>query len=134
MTTQTPLLQFTDTAWQHIQKLLQQTDDKTQQYFYLNVYETGCTGYMYAPSLISEPAETDIAVLLASGDSVYIAKEAIMAVQGTTVDYVTASLGQKQMMYDNPNAEDLCGCGESFNLKPGIIAPGIKRYSGKMHG
>ena len=132
MSEQQSILIFSDAAWAHIQKLLAQADG--DHIFRFAVYETGCTGYMYAPSLVRAPQEGDVAMSMPTGEIIYIAPEAIPAIQGTFIDYVSSSLGQMAMTYENPNAEDLCGCGESFNLKPGIEAPGVKRYSGKMHG
>ena len=89
---------------------------------------------MYAPSLIANVEENDIAVQLENGHTIYISKVSIPAINGLYIDYEKGSLGQEQLTYDNPNSEDLCGCGESFNLKPGITAPGVKRYSGKLRG
>ena len=125
-----PLVTFSDAAWAHIQKLIKQHPEQGAL-FHLTVYETGCTGYMYAPALIQTPHDGDIAVSLESGSVIYVSPEAIPAIQGTHIDYISTSLGQSELNYQNPNAEDLCGCGESFNLKPGIEAPGIKRYRGQ---
>jgi|GEM_PF-393015 len=128
-----PVIQISPAAWQHISKLIDQTGTD-KKYFYLTIYETGCTGYMYAPSLIENPLEDDVKIILENGEAIYISKVSVPAIQGLHIDYKQASLGQQQLTYDNPNSEDLCGCGESFNLKPGISAPGVKRYSGKIRG
>jgi iron-sulfur cluster assembly accessory protein len=129
-----PVIQISQAAWEHIAKLIEQSGGAEKKYFYLTIYETGCTGFMYAPSLIETPVDDDIAIALENGETIYISKVSVPAISGLYVDYETASLGQQQLTYDNPNSEDLCGCGESFNLKPGIEAPGVKRYSGKVRG
>jgi Fe-S cluster assembly iron-binding protein IscA len=36
-------------------------------------------------------------------------------VQGTEVDYATEGLNST-IKFNNPNAQDLCGCGESFSV------------------
>jgi Fe-S cluster assembly iron-binding protein IscA len=36
--------------------------------------------------------------------------------QGTTVDYVREGLNFL-LKFENPNAQDHCGCGESFNIR-----------------
>jgi iron-sulfur cluster assembly accessory protein len=128
-----PIIKISPSAWDHISKLSQQSGSQ-KKYFYLTVYETGCTGYMYAPSFIEEPSDADISIVLDNCETIYISKVSIPAINGLSIDFEKSGLGQKQLTYHNPNAQDLCGCGESFNLKPGITAPGVKRYSGKLGG
>ena len=112
------ILQFTDAAAEHIQAILARNPEKKALRFV--VKRTGCSGLMYVPELIDAPAETDVPITNEARITVYLKANAVPAVQGTVVDYVDHSLGQKQLHFDNPNADSLCGCGESFNLKPGV--------------
>jgi iron-sulfur cluster assembly accessory protein len=84
--------------------------------FRLSVKKTGCSGYMYVPEMVNAKKESDIEVSQ-SNFMIYIDKEAAPLIEGTVVDYVKKSLGVSQLEFRNPNAESLCGCGESFNLK-----------------
>ena len=122
-------LSCSDAALEHIKTLIKESDN-SPSFFHLTIYETGCTGLMYAPSLITKPNDTDIKILM-NGLDIYVNKDAMIVLNGVYIDYVKVSLGQYQLTYDNPNADALCGCGESFNLKPGIEAPKIKKYSNK---
>jgi iron-sulfur cluster assembly accessory protein len=133
MSNQKPIIQINQAAWEHITKLIDQSGS-AKKYFYLTIYETGCTGFMYAPSLIEQSEDNDIEIVLENGETVYISKVSMPAINGLIIGFEQGSLGQQQLTYANPNSEDLCGCGESFNLKPGIEAPGVKRYSGKIRG
>jgi iron-sulfur cluster assembly protein len=108
------LLTFTDAAIHHIQKLLKNKGDHVA--LRLAVKKTGCSGYMYVPEIVTEKKETD-AVVEAPGFCVYVDKDAVAIIQGTELDYVKKNLGFEQLVFHNPNAEGLCGCGESFKLK-----------------
>ena len=85
--------------------------------FRLAVKQTGCSGYMYVPEIIDEPCEGDIEVETYDGFTVYVDPDAVDIISGTYIDFVAKSFGMEQLEYDNPNADSLCGCGESFNLK-----------------
>lgn len=84
--------------------------------FRISVKKTGCSGYMYVPEIVNTKKETDIEIrepdLL-----IYIDRDSLPMLDGTVVDYVQKNLGLSQLIFNNPNAESLCGCGESFNLK-----------------
>lgn len=108
------ILSFTDAALAHIRESIANKSGAVG--FRLGVKETGCTGLMYVPQLIEEVDPNDFHQTT-DGVDVYIPQDAIAAIKGTAIDYVSVSLGQKQLSYNNPNADSLCGCGESFNLK-----------------
>lgn len=110
-----PLLSFTKAAVKHIQHIMASKPNAIG--FRLAVKQTGCSGYMYVPEIISSVKEGDIHLEIAEGLPVYIDPNAKSLIQGTYVDYVQKALGQYALEFDNPNAEGLCGCGESFKLK-----------------
>ena len=108
------MLTFTDAAIKHIQTLLKNKGEHAA--FRLSVKETGCSGYMYVPEIVLEKKETDSE--LATVDfMVYIDHDALPIIKGATVDYIKKAFGFYQLVFNNPNAEGLCGCGESFKLK-----------------
>lgn len=108
------LLTFTDAAVKHIQKLLKNKGENAA--LRLSVKETGCSGYMYVPEIVLEKREAD-EVVHAPGFLVYVDPAAVPIIQGSELDYVKKNLGFEQLVFQNPNAEGLCGCGESFKLK-----------------
>jgi len=83
----------------------------------LGVKESGCSGYMYELDFVTEPndSNTDVTQALADGVTVLIAKEQLPIVRGTEIDYVVNGLNAS-IKFRNPNAENECGCGESFSI------------------
>lgn len=108
------LLTFTDAAVKHIQLMLKNKGDGAA--LRLSVKETGCSGYMYVPEVVFEKKDTDV-VVSAPNFFVYVDANAVSIIQGSELDYVKKNLGFEQLIFHNPNAEGLCGCGESFKLK-----------------
>lgn len=109
------LITLTSEAIAHVNDMIAKKGP--DYYFRMAIQETGCTGLMYVPSITKDLQDDDIAVPVDDSLIVYVDKQAVAAIKGTRIDYVSVSLGQKQLAYDNPNADSLCGCGESFNLK-----------------
>lgn len=108
------ILTFTKTALEHIQTMLKNKGERAA--LRLSVKETGCSGYMYVPEIVFEKSETDVTVETPLFH-VYVDQAAVKILEGTEVDYIKKDLGFTQMVFHNPNAEGLCGCGESFKLK-----------------
>lgn len=108
------ILTFTDAAILHIQNIL--TKHPSESMFRLSIKETGCSGYMYVPEIVQVQKPDDI-VLDFSRLPVLIDASSVSLIEGTLVDYIKKEFGQSQLSFNNPNAEGLCGCGESFKLK-----------------
>lgn len=85
--------------------------------FRLAIKQTGCSGYMYVPEIIDDVRADDIEVVRYEEFTVYVDPAAVSILRGTYIDFVAKSFGMEQLEYHNPNADSLCGCGESFNLK-----------------
>ena len=82
----------------------------------LRVKESGCTGYMYVLDLADAIAESDLPMPLADDVLLLVDKPSLPILRGTTVDYVREGLNAV-LRFQNPNAQDHCGCGESFNVR-----------------
>lgn len=108
------LISLTPAAEAHIKKMLSQKEAALG--FRVGVKQTGCTGYMYVPEIISTIISEDLKIEV-NGISIFIDKSAVEMLKGTEIDYVHKSLGVSVLVFNNPNAKSLCGCGESFNLK-----------------
>lgn len=108
------MITLTEAAAAHIGSMINKKGDKAA--FRLAVKKTGCSGYMYMPEIVDEKKSSDYEVI-ALGITIYIDHDALPLIQGTVIDYVKKGLGVSQLEFQNPNAESLCGCGESFNLK-----------------
>ncbi|MBU2887311.1 iron-sulfur cluster assembly accessory protein [Gilvimarinus agarilyticus] len=110
----TSLLDVTPTAAEHLKQQLAQ-DANDAQAVRLSVKESGCTGYMYVLDLVAAPSTDDIVLTLDNSIKLYVDPASVPVVRGTCIDYVTEGLN-RQLEFRNPNAQDYCGCGESFNI------------------
>jgi iron-sulfur cluster assembly accessory protein len=72
----------------------------------------GCSGFQYQMTLDKEPRADD-KILELEGLKVYVDTRSLMYLNGTEVDFVDGQNGSG-FKFDNPNAKDLCGPGESF--------------------
>lgn len=110
------IVTFTKAALSHLERTIARRGSGIG--FRLSVKRTGCSGYMYVPEIIDSPVSTDLVVETTAAFAVYLDPACIPLVTGTRIDFETKQLGMAQLVFDNPNADSLCGCGESFNLKP----------------
>lgn len=109
------LIKVTDPAIRHIKKTIERHPAAIA--FRLSVKQTGCSGYMYVPEVVVTAKPDDIEAYNQDGLLIYLAPEALLMIKGTTIDFTSRAFGMEQLVYDNPNTDSLCGCGESFTLK-----------------
>ena len=106
-------LRLTPAAVQHmISEVAKDSDARAVR---IAVKPSGCSGYMYAMDLVTQPEADDIELKPSDELSVYIAKESIPLLQGTELDLVKQGLNSV-LQFRNPNATAECGCGESFSV------------------
>lgn len=74
----------------------------------------GCSGLMYELNFDNTIIETD-KVLEDNGIKVVVDKKSFLYLVGTELDY-SGGLNGKGFVFNNPNANRTCGCGESFSL------------------
>lgn len=108
-----PVIQLTPATVKHIKQCLEQDETKTG--FRLGIKQSGCTGYAYVPEIIEKPKPEDLS-FEQDGVTIYVDPKSVPIIKGTVLDYVDAGLGQKQMVFRNPNETASCGCGESFEV------------------
>jgi len=80
----------------------------------------GCAGMEYDMSWAKkvEPLED---VVERDGARVIIDPQAVLYLLGTELDYTVDKLSA-QFVFNNPNQQSACGCGESVNLTPATAA------------
>ncbi len=83
--------------------------------FKLAVKDSGCSGYSYVMGIADE-IHADDEVLISEGIQLVIPKASVNYLQGTEIDLESRGLNRK-LIFNNPQAVDACGCGESFSLK-----------------
>ncbi len=80
----------------------------------LGVRSSGCSGMAYS---------IDFADVLAPGDQVFedqgvkviVDADSLAVIDGTVIDYGREGLNEG-FRFNNPNARNTCGCGESFGV------------------
>ena len=107
-------LSLTDRARSHVR---QQLRSEEACGLVLGVSETGCNGYMYELDFLQDAGEISDARVFDFGDdiSIFVANKDWEILRGTQIDYVTEGLNSA-LKFNNPNADTLCGCGESFSI------------------
>lgn len=79
------------------------------------VKPTGCSGYQYVVEAAENINEQD-QVFESNGVKVVTDQLSLRYLTGTELDYVREGLNAG-FKFNNPNVQDTCGCGESFNVK-----------------
>jgi iron-sulfur cluster assembly protein len=72
----------------------------------------GCAGFQYKMGLAAAP-EPDDEVVETGGVKVFVDRESLPLLWGTTVDFVIG-LQNSGFTFDNPQAKSSCSCGKSF--------------------
>jgi len=80
----------------------------------LGVKTTGCSGMAYVIEFADEIQDED-KVYEDRGVKVIIDPKSLLYLDGTEVDFVKEGLNEG-FKFNNPNAKDECGCGESFTV------------------
>ena len=80
----------------------------------LGVRNTGCSGYMYTVTL-ADAIEPDDEVFETQGVQVVVSAKSLPYLDGMAVDYAKQGLNEG-FRFTNPNAKEMCGCGESFSV------------------
>ena len=88
------------------------SEQKEQAGLRIAVLGGGCSGYQYQMTLEKESKEDD-KVMDMEGLKVFIDSRSLLYLSGTEVDYIDGENGSG-FKFDNPNAKQACGCGESF--------------------
>ena len=83
-------------------------------YIRVGVKSGGCSGLEYVLKFDNKKEETD-QVFEDNGVKIVVDKKSILYLAGTTLDF-SGGLNGKGFIFNNPNANRTCGCGESFSL------------------
>jgi len=80
----------------------------------VGVKSTGCSGYAYVIEYADTINENDTIIDL--GDlNIIIDNKSELFLKGSEIDFVEEKLGTG-LKFTNPNANNVCGCGESFTV------------------
>lgn len=85
--------------------------------------KSGCAGYMYQIEPCQLPSEGAVEVKMAAGLTIYIPRDSVGRIRGSRLDYQKNHLDTKAV-FDNPNVQLACGCGDSVELLPEVVEAG----------
>jgi iron-sulfur cluster assembly protein len=109
---ETMAITLTDKAAQHVQKYLARRGKGVG--LRLGVRTTGCSGLAYKLEYVDELAPED-QVFESAGVKIIIDPKSLAYLDGTELDFAREGLNEG-FRFNNPNAKDECGCGESFRV------------------
>ncbi|WP_405574257.1 HesB/IscA family protein [Winogradskyella sp. Asnod2-B02-A] len=109
------MIKVSDHAKKKVIELM--TDDgynPTTDYVRVGVKSGGCSGLSYDLKFDNTQAEDD-KVFEDNDIKIIIDKKSFLYLIGTTLEY-SGGLNGTGFVFNNPNANRTCGCGESFSL------------------
>ncbi|MEH6679658.1 MAG: iron-sulfur cluster assembly accessory protein [Sediminicola sp.] len=83
-------------------------------YVRVGVKSGGCSGLSYELRFDNAVGETD-KIFEDNAVRIVVDKKSFLYLVGTTLEY-SGGLNGKGFVFNNPNAQRTCGCGESFSL------------------
>ena len=104
-------IQLTEIAAQRVKYFLEK---ETGVALRLGVRKTGCSGWAYEVS-IAEELDSDDQLFEDKGVKIVVDDESLPYLTGSKIDFITSGLN-RTFQFDNPNATQECGCGESFTI------------------
>ena len=109
------MVKISDTAKQKVIALMSEDGfDAAKDYVRVGVKSGGCSGLSYNLTFDKEQKEDD-KVFEENGIKLIVDKKSFLYLVGTTLEY-SGGLNGKGFVFNNPNANRTCGCGESFSL------------------
>lgn len=103
---------LTEKAAQRVAKFLAQRGQGVG--LRLGVRTSGCSGMAYVLEFVDE-AQPDDHSFESHGVTVLVDPKSLVHLDGTELDFVREGLNEG-FKFNNPNAKNQCGCGESFNV------------------
>lgn len=88
--------------------------DATTDYVRVGVKSGGCSGLSYELNFDDKKDDAD-KVFEDNNVRIIVDKKSFLYLVGTVLEY-SGGLNGKGFVFNNPNAQRTCGCGESFSL------------------
>jgi len=80
----------------------------------LGVKTSGCSGMAYVLEFV-DALNDDDQVFIDNKVKIIVDEKSLVYLDGTELDFVKEGLNEG-FKFNNPNIDDQCGCGESFNV------------------
>ncbi|MFS4455222.1 HesB/IscA family protein [Maribacter sp. 2304DJ31-5] len=109
------MIQVSEMAKQKVINLMTEEGfDAAKDYVRVGVKSGGCSGLSYELKFDDKMDEAD-KVFEDNNVRIIVDKKSFLYLVGTTLEY-SGGLNGKGFVFNNPNAQRTCGCGESFSL------------------
>ena len=109
------MIKVSDTAKKKVVQLM--TEDgfnALTDFVRVGVKSGGCSGLSYDLTFDNKKEDSD-KVFEENNVKIIVDKKSFLYLVGTTLEY-SGGLNGKGFVFNNPNANRTCGCGESFSL------------------
>jgi iron-sulfur cluster assembly protein len=107
------ILELTDNAAKHVSHMLEKRGQGIG--LRLTAKQYGCSGFGYVVDYADGVGDND-EVFESGGIKVIVDRDSLPLLKGTTIDYVKSNALNEGFEFINPNAKNMCGCGESFTV------------------
>ena len=107
------MIKVTEAAKNQATRLMSE-EGKENYFIRVGIQGGGCSGLMYQLTFDNQEKEGDKS-FEDNGIKVVVDKKSFLYLVGTTLDF-SGGLNGKGFVFQNPNADRTCGCGESFSL------------------
>lgn len=109
------MIKVTSDARKKVSKLMEEEGFNPNHHFVrVGVKSGGCSGLSYDLSFDKIQSESD-KLFEDNQVRILVDKKSLLYLLGTTLEY-SGGLNGKGFVFNNPNAQRTCGCGESFSL------------------
>jgi iron-sulfur cluster assembly protein len=109
------MIKVSDTARTRVMALMNEEGfDASRDYVRVGVKSGGCSGLSYELKFDHQVSEAD-KVFEDNTIRIIVDKKSFLYLVGTVLEY-SGGLNGKGFVFNNPNAQRTCGCGESFSL------------------
>ena len=108
------MIKVTDSAKDQALHLMKEKSYGEDYFIRVAVKGGGCSGLMYDLDFDNQLTDED-KTFEHNGIKVVVDKKSFLYLVGTTLEY-SGGLNGKGFVFNNPNAQRTCGCGESFSL------------------
>ncbi len=109
------MIKVSEQAKQEVYKLMKvEGFDSINDYVRVGVKSGGCSGLSYDLKFDKKTVEND-KVFEDNGIKIIVDNKSFLYLIGTTLEF-SGGLNGKGFVFNNPNANRTCGCGESFSL------------------
>ncbi len=109
------MIKVSPSAQEKVSQLMREEGfNPAQDFVRVGVKSGGCSGLSYDLSFDNSKSDQD-RLFEDNQVKILVDKKSLLYLLGTTLEYY-GGLNGKGFIFNNPNAERTCGCGESFSL------------------